>query len=117
MTITAAVLALCGGPEKVWLGIRDAVNALPRPRNRSAVEDSEPVPEIPPHDPMVLCPACGLMGYHSLDEMARGANRMRELPNGDVVEIYAWAGGVRAHYRRECVFCEHVWAVPIPAQP
>jgi hypothetical protein len=63
---------------------------------------------------MVLCPQCKLMGTHSIDYVPRGANRIVELPDGDMVETYAWSGGVREHYRRECVFCEHVWAVPVP---
>lgn len=76
---------------------------------------TEPAPEIPPTDPMVLCPTCGLLGYHSLDEIPPVSNPIRviELPNGDTVELTVWAGGVPGHYRRECCFCHVEWTFPM----
>jgi len=86
-------------------------------RRPAAEPEPEPAPEIPPLDPMVLCPSCGLMGHHSLEEVPAVPPRpLRtiEQPDGEVVEIFTWqsAAGIPAHYRRRCMFCEHAWTLP-----
>lgn len=76
---------------------------------------TEPAPEIPPTDPMVLCPVCGFLGYHSLDEVPAKRNPIRtfETPDGETVEINVLQGGLPGYWRRQCCFCEHVWSVPL----
>jgi hypothetical protein len=73
------------------------------------------IPEIPPLDPMVLCPSCALLGYHSLDEIPPVSNPIRTVPgaDGELIEIHVWGGGRPGYWRRECCFCQHVWAVPL----
>jgi len=111
LTLTLVILAFAAGAVWEW-----------RAENRE-LRTSEPVmlPEIPPTDPMVLCPSCGLMGYHSLDLVPAQApapihSYVDEL--GDRVDIFTWqsAAGTAAHYRRECVFCQHAWSVPMPKE-
>lgn len=73
-------------------------------------------PGIAPTDPMVLCPSCRCMGHHSLDLVpAKPLAPIRTVVDelGDRVDIFTWqsAAGTAAHYRRECLFCSHVWTV------
>lgn len=71
---------------------------------------------IAPTDPMVLCPACRCMGYHSLDLVpAKPPTPIHSYTDdlGDRIDIFTWqsAAGTSERYRRECVFCSHVWSV------
>lgn len=72
-------------------------------------------------DPMVICPSCRCMGYHSLELVpAKPSAPIRSFtdPLGDRVDIFTWqsAAGTAEYYRRECVFCGHVWSVPMPVE-
>ena len=93
-----------------------------RPDSRGVQDAPAPFtqpPGIEDADPMVLCPSCRCMGHHSLDLVPAkppAPIKVVEHPDGTVDEIFTWqsAAGTAAHYRRECVFCEHVWSVPVP---
>lgn len=94
---------------------RAAVTAVQEPTT-----ELDPAPEIPPLDPMVLCPSCGLLGSHSLDEVPAVSNPIRTYVDGDgdTVEIGVWGGGIPGYWRRQCMFCDHTWRVPLaPPSP
>jgi hypothetical protein len=77
--------------------------------------EPEPAPQIPATDLFTLCPSCGLLGEHPIEEIP--ARPIRE----DEVAIYVWNQvdpiSHQAHQRRTCTYCEHQWKVRLPGDP
>ena len=85
------------------------------PFRKPVQQDPSPVvPEIPPTDPMVLCPSCGLLGYHSIDEVQPGPIRVLTGADGERIEVSTWQS-LAGYFRRVCCFCSHGWSVPLRA--